>query len=184
MNFSKLPSNLPIPQDDGGCDHLLSAKIPEISLPNQDGNFLKINRSDIFRIVLYCYPMTGNPNKPLPENWDNIPGARGCTPQTFSFIDKYDDLTKLNAIPIGLSSQSIEEIKEMTLRLNVPYDVLSDYDLKFTSLLKLPTFKIKEKIFIKRLTLIIESCVIKKVFYPIFPPDLHINDVIRWLEKN
>ena len=85
MNLSKLPSDLPIPEDDGSCEHLLHQSIPDISLPNQDGNYLKLNRNDTFRIVLYCYPMTGRPDRPLPNNWDQIPGARGCTPQTCSF---------------------------------------------------------------------------------------------------
>ena len=128
--------------------------------------------------------MTGNPLKPLPPNWNNIPGARGCTPQTCSFRDHYDDLIKQNAIPIGVSTQSVSELKEMVDRLHIPYDILSDRDLKFTKLIKLPTFKIKNFVFIKRLTLIIENFVIIKVFYPIFPPDLHIYEVLDWLEKN
>ena len=101
--------------------------------------------------------MTGNPTKSLPPNWDDIPGARGCTPQTYSFRDHYDDLVKCNAIPIGLSTQRVPEIKEMVNRLKVHYDIVSDCDLKFTNLMNLPTFKIGEKVFIKRLTLIIEK---------------------------
>ena len=184
MKLSKLPANLPIPEDDGSCKHLLGQIIPNISLPNQDGIYLKLRRDVSFRIVLYCYPMTGKPGKPLPSNWDDIPGARGCTPQTYSFRDHYDDLVKYNAIPIGLSTQQIPELKEMVTRLNVPYDVVSDCDLKFANLMNLPTFKIGEKVFIKRLTLIIEKTIIKKVFYPIFPPDLHIKDVLNWLKTN
>ena len=97
MNLSILPSDLPIPKDDGACKHLLNLKLPSISLPNHDGNLLKLNRNDTFRIVLYCFPMTGHPDKPLPINWNDIPGARGCTPQTCSFRDHYDELIKLNA---------------------------------------------------------------------------------------
>jgi len=182
MNLSILPSNLPIPKDDGGCNHLLNQYIPEISLQNQDANYLKVNREDTFRIVLFCYPMTGHPNKILPTNWNNIPGARGCTPQTCSFRDHYDDLVKLNAIPIGMSSQTVDDLKEMTVRLIIPYDVLSDVDLEFTKKMNLPTFCINDSIYIKRLTLIIERSKIKKIFYPIFPPDLHIFDVLDWLK--
>ena len=184
MNLSVLPTDLPVPIDDGKCNHLVNKIIPDISLPNQNGNMLKLNRSDTFRLIIYCYPMTGRPDKVLPENWNSIPGARGCTPQTCSFRDSYDDLIKLNAIPIGISTQSVEDIKEMTSRLKIPYDVLSDANLRFVNLMKLPTFRVDEKIFIKRLTLIIENSIIKKVFYPIFPPDLHIKDVINWLENN
>ena len=180
MNFSSLPK----PIDDGLSDHLLNMKLPEISLPNQDGRILSLNRRDTFRLVLYFYPMTGNPNKPLPKNWDNIPGARGCTPETCSFRDNYDELIKLNSIPIGITSQKIDHNKEMTERLRIPFDILSDSSFELTKLIKLPTFAIDEKIFIKRLTIILEKSVIKKVFYPIFPPDLHINDVLEWLKKN
>jgi len=184
MNLSRLPPNLPIPEDDGGCTHLLEKAIPDISLPNQDGIYIQLKRNVSFRIVLYCYPMTGNPEMTLPPNWDDIPGARGCTPQTCSFRDHYEDLVKYNAIPIGLSTQQVPELKEMVTRLKVPYDVVSDCDLKIANLMNLPTFKIGEKVFIKRLTLIIEKSIIKKVFYPIFPPDLHIKDVLNWLKTN
>ena len=126
MNLSILPKDLPIPIDDGKCDHLVNKIIPEISLPNQDGNLLRLNRLDTFRLIIYCYPMTGHPDKPLPKNWDSIPGVRGCTLQTCSFRDSYDDFIKLNSIPIGLSTQSTEDIKEMTIRLLIPYDVVSD----------------------------------------------------------
>ena len=120
MNFSSLPK----PIDDGLSDHLLNMKLPEISLPNQDGRILSLNRRDTFRLVLYFYPMTGNPNKPLPKNWDNIPGARGCTPETCSFRDNYDELIKLNSIPVGITSQKIDHNKEMTERLKIPFDIM------------------------------------------------------------
>ena len=184
MNLSILPSNLPIPKDDGCCKHLFGLTVPDISLLNQDGVYLRIKRKDTFRIVLYCYPMTGSPHKSLPPNWDNIPGARGCTPQTCSFRDNYEQLIKNNAIPIGLSTQSVINLKEMVTRLKIPYDVLSDHELKFSKSLNLPLFNINKQFFIKRVTLIIESSIIKKVFYPIFPPDTHIFEVIKWLKKN
>ena len=184
MNLSIFLSNLPVPEDDGACKHLLNTNLPSMSLANQDGKLLQLKRKDTFRIILYCFPMTGNPDKPLPIGWDNIPGARGCTPQTCSFRDHYDDLIKLNAIPIGLSTQSVEDLEEMTKRLKIPYDVVSDANLNFTNLMKLPTFKIDEKVYIKRLTLIVDNLIIKKVFYPIYPPDLHIKDVINWLKNN
>ena len=136
MKSSALPPNLPVPENDGSCSHLFKHSIPDISLQNQDGIYLKLRRNDSFRIVFYCYPMTGNPKKTLPENWDSIPGARGCTPQTCSFRDHYDDLIKLNAIPIGLSTQSVEDLKEMTKRLKIPYDIVSDVNLHFVNLIK------------------------------------------------
>tara|TARA_Y100001960_G_C14356634_1_gene672224 strand:- start:291 stop:677 length:387 start_codon:yes stop_codon:yes gene_type:complete len=128
--------------------------------------------------------MTGRPDRSLPINWNLIPGAKGCTLQTCSFRDKYDEIISLNTVPIGVSTQSIEDLKEMTTRLSVPFDILSDADLKLKNLLNLPTFSIKEKIYIKRLTLVIEKNLIKKVFYPIFPPENHINELIEWLKTN
>ena len=128
--------------------------------------------------------MTGHPNKPLPKNWDSIPGARGCTPQTCSFRDHYEELIELNALPLGITTQNIEDIKEMTNRLKINYDILSDFNLKFVQSLKLPTFSIKNRVFIKRLTIIVHNYKIEKVFYPIFPPDKHIYNVLKWLKDN
>ena len=134
MNLSILPSDLPVPKDDGACKHLLNINLPLVSLANQDGNLLKLKRNDTFRIILYCFPMTGHPEKPLPIGWDDIPGARGCTPQTCSFRNNYDDLIKYNSVPIGLSTQSVFDLKEMTTRLKIPYDVVSDKELKFSKI--------------------------------------------------
>ena len=128
--------------------------------------------------------MTGHPNRSLPKNWDSIPGARGCTPETCSFRDAHDKFITLNAVPIGLSTQSVPDIKEMTTRLMVPYDVVSDEHLSFVKQLQLPTFKIEDKVYVKRLTLIVEKSLIKHFFYPVFPPDLHVKEVLEWLDSN
>ena len=184
MNYTDLPVNLPIPEQDGACDHLLNMEIPSISLPTTNGNLLKLNRTDTFRLVVYCYPMTGHPERSLPDNWNYIPGASGCTLQNCSFRDNYDEMIINNALPIGISTQSVEDIREMSNRLCLQYDVLSDQQLLFTNTLKLPTFSIKNKKYIKRLTLIIEQSLIKHVFYPIFPPNKHIKQVLDWLKNN
>lgn len=173
-----------IPADDGAADHLKNNTIPDISLPNQEGNFLRLNRTDTFRIILYFFPMTGRPDRPLPDNWNSIPGARGCTMQMCTFRDNYDALINLNAIPIGVSTQSIIDNKEMTTRLMVPYDILSDEKLELKKLLNLPTFIINNQFYLKRLTLIIENNIIKKFFYPIHPVDMHVEEVLKWLQKN
>lgn len=184
MYLEKLPPEIPIPEDDGACNHLLNLKMPAISLQNQDGNLLKLNRFDTFRLVLFCFPMTGRPDKPLPPKWSSIPGARGCTSQNCSIRDHYDELIRLNAIPIGVSTQSVEDLQEMVNRLKIPYDVVSDLFLEFKNSLNLPTFTIGNKLYLKRLTVIIEKSIIKKVFYPIFPPDKHILEVLKWLKSN
>jgi len=184
MNSHKLPKELPIPLDDGACNHLKNYNIPALSLPNQDGNTLKLNRLDTFRIVLYCYSMTGSPDRPLPINWNKIPGAKGCTLENCSIRDNYDEILTLNAIPIGISTQSVDDIKEMVTRLKITHDILSDINLEFTKKLNLPTFNIDSRVFLKRMTLIIEKSIIKKIFYPIFPPDKHVYEVIKWLKRN
>ena len=128
--------------------------------------------------------MTGRPDMPLPENWNSIPGASGCTLETCNFRDNYDDFVGLNAVPIGICSQTVEYNKEMTTRLGIPFDVLSDAKLELRNALNLPTFSIKNKIYLKRLTLIVEKKIVKKVFYPIYPVGKHIDDIIRWLKQN
>ena len=180
MDYSKFPK----PQNDGKADHLLSKFLPDISLKNQQGNLLKIKRSDTFRLILYFYSMTGNPNESLPKNWNQTPGAIGCTVETCSFRDNYEELIKLNALPIGISTQTIDYIKEMTDRLAIPYDVLSDSENILLNSLKMPYFEIENKIYFKRSTLIVEKNIVKKVFYPIFPPNKHINEVLQWLKAN
>ena len=174
----------PIPENDGAANHLKKSSIPSISLPNQEGNLLRLNRSDTFRMILYFFPMTGRPDRPLPKNWNSIPGASGCTLETCKFRDKYDDLIGLNAVPIGVTSQTVEYNKEMTNRLGIPFDVLSDAKLELKDSLSLPTFSIDNKIYLKRLTLIIEKKIVKKIFYPIYPIDKHVDDIIVWLKEN
>ena len=163
---------------------LKNKNFPNISLPNQDGNLLNLHRQDTFRMVLYFYPMTGRPDRPLPDNWNNIPGAKGCTIQTCSFRDNYDEIISLNAVPIGISSQSVDDNKEMTSRLKVPYDVLSDEKLELCTELNIPTFLVDSKVFLKRITLIVEKNIIKKVFYPINDISKHIEEVLKWLKEN
>jgi len=174
----------PIPVDDDAANHLKNLNIPNISLPNQEGNNLRLDRSDTFRMIIYCFPMTGRPDMPLPKNWNKIPGANGCTLQTCKFRDNYDDLVSFNAVPIGISTQSVNYNKEMTNRLKVPFDVLSDEKLQLKNTLNLPTFLVEDKVYLKRLTLIVEKNIVKKVFYPIYPIDKHIDGVLKWLKEN
>ena len=177
-------SNTSNPDNGGDMDTLKNKNFPNISLPNQDGNLLNLHRLDTFRMVLYFYPMTGRPDRPLPDNWNNIPGAKGCTIQTCSFRDNYDEIISLNAVPIGISSQSVNDNKEMTSRLKIPYDVLSDNKLELSNALNIPTFSVSSKFFFKRITLIIEKKIIKKVFYPINDINNHIVEVLKWLKEN
>ena len=170
--------------NDGDMNNLKNLNFPYISLPNQDGNLLNLHRPDTFRMILYFYPMTGRPDRPLPDNWNNIPGAKGCTIETCLFRDKYDEIITLNAVPIGISTQDVKHNKEMTRRLQIPYDVLSDEKLELSKELNIPTFSVDSKIFLKRITLIVEKKIIKKVFYPINDINKHIEEVLEWLNEN
>ena len=129
MDDTKLIKNQLNPESSTEFDYLINSSLPSISLPNQWGNLLQLNRNDTFRLVIYFYSMTGNPNKELPSNWNNIPGAKGCTLENTLFRDNYDNFIKLNALPLGISTQTIEEIKEMTQRLKIQFDVLSDANM-------------------------------------------------------
>ena len=163
---------------------LKNKTIPSISLPNQEGNLLRLDRVDTFRIILFFFPMTGRPDKPLPNNWNNIPDAKGSTKQACLFRDNYDNIITLNAVPIGISSQTVDDNKEMTNRLKVPYDILSDENFELKTSLNLPVFSIENKDYFKHLILIIEKKIIKKVFYPIYLEDKHFEGVLKWLQEN
>ena len=187
MQYNTLPENLPVPQDDGATSHLLGQRLPDIQLQSTAGD--QINLAIMpGRNVLYIYPMTGQPGVPLPDGWDQIPGARGCTPQSCGFRDHFQSLKALNTNVFGLSSQSTDYQYEVWNRLHLPFPLLSDPTLQLKKLLQLPTFEVKTATFTaelyKRLTLIIEDGYIVKVFYPVFPPDQNAHQVIDWLTNN
>jgi peroxiredoxin len=183
-NALELPVDLPVPQDDGACDHLLGAPIPELWLPSTSGH--PINLTELRgRTVIYCYPRTGEPDQPIPEGWDAIPGARGCTPQSRGFRDHFQELSSAGASHLfGLSTQDSDYQSEAVQRLELPYPLLSDSELNLVRALRLPTFQFNSKTLIKRLTLIIDDARITKVFYPVFPPDKSAEQTLEWLRQN
>ena len=167
-SFTELPDNLPVPEDDGACDHLVGMMIPDISLASTAGE--KVMISGLSGVtVLYCYPMTGRPGEELPAGWDDIPGARGCTPQSCAFRDASDQITALNARIFGLSTQDTAYQSEMATRLHLPFAVLSDAEYALSTALRLPLFEAGGMRLIKRVTLIICDGQITAVHYPIFP---------------
>ena len=177
-------SNIPAPELDVSLEHLNNFTIPEIKLLSTSGHEIDLSKLNGLSII-YVYPMTGQPNIALPKGWDEIPGARGCTPQSCSFRDNFSELKKLNIENIfGLSSQTTKYQKEMSERLHLPYPILSDEKLLFANALKLPTFKVDNMNLIKRITLITNNNKIIKYFYPVFPPDQNVNDVIFWLKES
>lgn len=182
IDLTKTPDNLPIPLDDGAANHLIGMTLPNLSLLGTNGKLINIGSFKDF-LVIYCYPMTGQPNVALPEGWDQIPGARGCTPQSCSFRDHYQELKALIAEVIGLSVQTTEYQREMAERLHLPFAVVSDADFKFQKSLNLPTFVADGMTLLKRLTMIAKDGEIVAVHYPIFPSDSDPAWVIDYLKS-
>jgi peroxiredoxin len=181
-NLHELPEGLPVPTDDGACDHLPGMRLPPVILPSTAGE--RVDLSELpGRTVVYCYPRMGRPDEDLPRGWDGIPGARGCTPQTCAFRDHHAELRILGARVFGLSTQSTEYQREAADRLHLPFELLSDKELSVAGALGLPTFEVEGTTLIKRLTLIIDDGRIEKVFYPVFPPDENAEEIIGWLRR-
>ena len=180
-NLLRLPADLPIPENDGACDHLTGVAVPSIALPSTAGGTVYLAKTASPRTVVYAYPRTGQPGRPGPPGWDDIPGARGCTPQSCAFGDHYAELGALGAEVYGLSTQTTDYQQEMVERLRLPFPVLSDSTLAFAHALDLPLFEWDGKTLIKRLTLMLRGDLIEHVFYPVFPPDKNAETVIAWL---
>jgi peroxiredoxin len=182
-NLNQLPDDLPVPEDDGGADHLKGKSFPKLALKATNGDDVDLSAIS-GRVVVYCYPMTGRPDRELPEGWNEIPGARGCTPQSCSYRDHYQELQSLGAKVFGLSVQMSEYQQEMVDRLHLPFLVLSDASLEFQKALNLPTFTVSGMRLLKRITFIAEDGVIQAVHYPIFPSDSDPSWVINYLSQN
>jgi peroxiredoxin len=183
-NLHNLPENLPIPADDGACDHLTGLQLSPVPLLSTDGSLVDLAQLPGITVV-YCYPRTGRPDEDIPEGWDLIPGARGCTPQSCAFRDHYQELRQAGAAQVfGLSTQTTTYQQEAAARLHLPFCLLSDAELAFTHALRLPTFEFAGMTLIKRLTLIVDNGRIVKVFYPVFPPDQNAAEVLHWLSEH
>lgn len=183
-SLKTLPPSLPVPVEDGASRHLVGVPLPNIELRSTADRWVTLTRISAPRVIVYCYPMTGVPGKPLPAGWDEIPGARGCTPETCGFRDHYKELLKLGAEVFGMSTQATSYQQEMVNRLHVPFEVLSDEHLRFTRAMRLPTFVAHGMVLLKRLTLVVSDNRVEKVFYPVFAPDAHAEEVVNWLTRN
>jgi peroxiredoxin (alkyl hydroperoxide reductase subunit C) len=178
-------SKIPAPSDDGAAKHLVGMAIPRLGLLATDDTSVTLSELP-GRTVVFAYPRTGEPGKiSLVDDWDMIPGARGCTPQTCSFRDLYAELKAAGAKHVfGLSTQDNVYQTEMASRLHLPFPVLSDEKLALSRALNLPTMQVAGLTLIKRLALIVDDGVIRHVFYPVFPPDRNAGDVLAWLKDN
>ncbi len=176
-----LPADIPAPKDDGRAKHLPGTRLPDVTLQATDGS--RVNLSKLKgRTVLYIYPRTGVPGVDAPAGWDDIPGARGCTPQSCGFRDHFADLKSLGVAHVfGMSTQDTGYQREAAERLHLPFVILSDAELDFASSLHLPLFMTSGMTLLSRMAMVIEDGSIVKVFYPVFPPDKNAEEVIAWL---
>lgn len=180
-NVYELPADLPVPQDDGACNHLAGMRLPRVPLRSTRGRKVELCALGGTTVV-YIYPRTGRPDEESPPGWNAIPGARGCTPQSCAFRDHHQELQRAGAAHVfGLSAQSTADQREAAQRLHLPFELLSDERLEFARVLRLPTFEVAGMRLIKRITLIARDGVVERVFYPVFPPDQNAGDVLAWL---
>ena len=176
-----LPEGLPVPEDDGAADHLTGLEVPALVLDSSTG---PVDLAELCaeRAVVYVYPRSGKPGEPLLPGWNEIPGARGCTPQSCAFRDHAGELAELGARVAGLSAQPLDDQIEFAERNHIGYPVISDSALRLRDELGLPTFETSGLTLYKRLAFVAEAGRIVKVFYPVFPPDRNAADVLAWLE--
>jgi peroxiredoxin len=160
-------SALPVPVDDGAARHLAGLRLPSVPLPATDGSMVDLSALP-GRVVVYAYPRTAHPEGGSPNGWDGIPGARGCTPQSCAFRDHFTELQALGVSRLfGLSTQTTAYQQEAASRLHLPFPVFETSGMKL----------------LRRLTLVMDSGVVRQVFYPVFPPDRNAADVAAWLAR-
>jgi len=187
-----LPADLPVPVDDGAAAHLIGRRIPSVSLLCGD------TRADLSEVtsgkaVVFFYPRTGVPGEKhnlgyQGEDWDTIPGARGCTPQSCGFRDLNDEFTALGVRVFGFSTNTPEHHAEFIERNHIPFEMLSDHGLDAVKALRLPTWEFPiesggPNTLVKRMAWYVENGVIQKVWYPVFPPDRNASVVLDWLKR-
>jgi peroxiredoxin len=184
-----LPADLPVPVDDGAADHLRGAVVPRVALPATSGGVVSLAELARQPAVLFFYPRTGEQGKPAGPEWDLIPGARGCTPQSCGFRDLHGEFRALGVSVAGVSTQTTVYQREFVERNHVPFDLLSDAELRLTHALKLPTFEfavpgIGPATLIKRMAWYLDGGRIAHVWYPVFPPDKNAAVVLDWLRTS
>ena len=182
----RLPAGLPIPVNDGACDHLPGTPWPAIALPSTRGGTVALNEADTHWQVLYFYPRTGQPDRDPPgglERWDAIPGSRGCTPQACAYRDRHEELAALGCRVFGVSTQDTDYQREAAARLQLPFPLLSDARLEVARALRLPTFEVAGMTLVRRLTLIGRRERIERCLYPVFPPDADADTVLSYLRS-
>ncbi len=182
QNPYQLPEDLPRPIDDGGANHLIGVELPDIKLKSADVRIVDISQIGRQKAILYFYPQTGVVGRDPAPGWDDIPGAPGCTVQSLGFRDGYHKFQEYGIEVAGISTQISEEQAEFSARNKIPFILLSDENLELKDALRLPVFEVGSQIFLKRLALFVEKGKIKKIFYPVFPPNENAEEVLAWIE--
>lgn len=185
-DYTTLPADLPVPEDDGAADHLPGLHMPAVELPDSSGETVDLGHLGPGRTVVYLYPLTGRPGVDLPTGWDAIPGARGCSTEACDFRDHFDALHQAGVRRVyGMSSQSVDYQAEVVERLRLPFTMISDENFLLADALRLPTFSAEgQPRLYTRLTLVVTDDVIEHVFYPVFPPNTHAQKVLDWVRGN
>lgn len=184
-----LPSNLPAPVDDGAARHLRGAKLPPIELASTDGDTVNLAELARFPHVLFFYPRTGVPGEPPGEAWNQLPGARGCTPQSLGFRALHAEFVKRDVAVFGVSTQTTAFQRAFRERESIPFHFLSDAELALTRAMKLPTFDFPvasggPNTLLRRMGWFVDTGVIEELWYPVFPPDGHARRVLDWLDSH
>jgi len=182
--FISLPSDLPVPNDDGACKHLEGKSLPDLDLQTTLNRFANLRVLTKKSTVFFLYPRSGRPDEEILSGWDEIPGARGCTPQACGYRDRFQEFRALGVEIFGISTQTTEFQKEFAKRMNLPYEILSDAEFNLTNALKLPTFLFNSTRLLKRAAWFCEDGRIQKIFYPVFPPDKNAETVLSWIKLN
>ncbi len=174
-----------VPEDDGAADHLPGLAAPRVTLPSTSGERVALDDLGAGRTVLYVYPLTAPPDGEVPDGWDDIPGARGCTPEACDFRDHHEELLAAGAARVfGVSAQDTDYQREAVQRLHLPFAMLSDSELELAAALRLPTFRAGDMTLFRRITLVIRDGVVEHAFYPVHPPGEHAREVLAWLRAS
>jgi peroxiredoxin len=180
-DLANLPTSLPVPEDDGACSHLPGRALPPIVLPGTAGRMVNLAELHV-PTVLFFYPRNAQPHESIPEEWNIIPGARGCTPHSCGFRDLHQEFKLLGFQIFGVSTQDTDYQKELVNRVHLPFEILSDAKFELVKALQLPTFEYRGLQLLKRMAWVVEEGKITKVFYPVFPPDKNAGEVLNWLK--
>jgi peroxiredoxin len=158
---------------------LVGVTVPAAALGSSDGRSLD-PVGDTPWTVLYCFPGADAPGgRFYPPGWGDIPGAAGCTLESTTFRDRYDDFAAAGATVHGVSTQRPDQLEAFAAHAALPFPLLSDVDLTLAASLRLPTFRAAGADRLKRLTLVLDSTrVVRGVLFPVTDPAGSVDDAL------